>query len=219
MSILNYFRRCRDRADSETDELPGAKRSRSTVSPASVSEGESDHDDAGSSGHYTSVTESSDAHSTNTDSTLSSSSSGSNAKQASKFVSDWLIGRQHWLKYENGQGMFCTLCQKYDKSPFSRGTWNTTPCTRIRLQSIISHERAAAHIDCIKLECEKASTKNIHSAINPVIPAKGIEQAFISLYFLAKQRIPHTTNYEPLLDLLGILGKVKNPNSKECSVH
>ena len=101
--------------------------------------------------------------------------------------------------------MFCTLCQKYDKSPFSRGTWNTT-CTRIRLQSIISHERAAAHIDCIKLECEKTSTTNIQSAINPVIPAKGIEQAFISLYFLAKQRIPHTTNYEPLLDLLGILG-------------
>ena len=24
--------------------------------------------------------------------------------------------------------------------------------------------------------------------------------------FLAKQRIPHTTNFEPLLDLLGLLG-------------
>jgi hypothetical protein len=42
--------------------------------------------------------------------------------------------------------------------------------------------------------------------LNPKIPAKGIEQAFLSLYFLAKQRIAHTTNFEPLLDLLALLG-------------
>ena len=33
-----------------------------------------------------------------------------------------------------------------------------------------------------------------------------MEQAFSCLYFLAKQRIPHTTNFEPLLDFLGSLG-------------
>ncbi len=47
---------------------------------------------------------------------------------------------------------------------------------------------------------------DIGSALNPTIPAKGIEQAFISLYFLAKRRIAHTTNFEPLLDLLALLG-------------
>ena len=50
------------------------------------------------------------------------------------------------------------------------------------------------------------TTRTIQSAINPCIPAKGMEQTFTSLYFLAKQRIPHTSNFEPLLDLLGLLG-------------
>ena len=77
-------------------------------------------------------------------------------------------------------------------------------CTRLRQQSIIAHEACAAHKDALKLESEKLTS--IHNALNPKIPAKGIEQAFISLYFLAKQRIPHTTNSEPLFDLLGLLG-------------
>ena len=102
--------------------------------------------------------------------------------------------------------MLSTLCQKYNKSPFTRDTWNKTLCTRLRLQSISAHEHSAAHKDSMKLESETLTTRPIESAINPRIPAKGIEQAFISLYFLAKQRIPHTTNYEPLLDLLGLLG-------------
>ena len=33
-----------------------------------------------------------------------------------------------------------------------------------------------------------------------------MEQAFSCLYFLCKRIIPHTTNYEPLLDLAGFLG-------------
>ena len=42
--------------------------------------------------------------------------------------------------------------------------------------------------------------------MNLTISAIGIAQAFLSLYFLAKQRIAHTTNFEPLLDLLSLLG-------------
>ena len=48
---------------------------------------------------------------------------------------------------------------------------------------------------------------NIVQALQlPEAPARGMEQAFSCLYFLAKQRIPHTSNFEPLLDLLTILG-------------
>ena len=47
---------------------------------------------------------------------------------------------------------------------------------------------------------------SIASAVNPPVPSQGMEQAFSCLYFLCKQRIPHTTNYEPLLDLAGLLG-------------
>ena len=47
---------------------------------------------------------------------------------------------------------------------------------------------------------------SIASAVNPPVPSQGMEQAFSCLYFLCKQRIQHTTNYEPLLDLAGLLG-------------
>lgn len=113
-------------------------------------------------------------------------------------------GRQHWLKYIPGQGMICTLCQKHNKSPGTHTTWNTTPCNRLRLQRITAHERCASHKYMCKLETEKKTT--IQSGINPQIPTKPIEQAFTCLYFLAKQRIAHTTNFEPLLNLMGLLG-------------
>ena len=134
------------------------------------------------------------------------SSNRSKRKQASKFCTDWSKGRQHWLKYVAGQGMFCTLCQKHNKTKrhVSHSTWTVTPCTRLRLQSITAHEKCASHKNACKLEAEKKNT--IQSSVNPRIPAKPIEQAFTSLYFLAKQRIAHTTNFEPLLDLMGLLG-------------
>ena len=102
--------------------------------------------------------------------------------------------------------MFCLLCQKYNKRPYDRDVWNKTGCTRIRLQSIVRHERSAAHQDCLKQESESASTVNIASAINPSIPLNAIQQTFACLYFLVKQKVAHTTNFEPLLDLLEYLG-------------
>ena len=128
------------------------------------------------------------------------------SRQASKFSTDWLIGREHWLKYLPGQGMICALCQKHNKNPFSHGSWTKTPCTRLRLQSITAHEVSVSHKESLKLECENLTT--LQSAMNPAVPAKGIEGAFTCLYFLAKQRIAHTTKFEPLLDLLllGVFG-------------
>ena len=102
--------------------------------------------------------------------------------------------------------MLCRLCRKYNKRPFNRDTWNTHPCNRLRLQSIISREQCAAHRDSVKLEAESSVYANIASAFNPPIPSRVIEQAFSCLYFLTRQRIAHTTNYEPLLDLVGLLG-------------
>jgi len=108
--------------------------------------------------------------------------------------------------YKKGQGMFCSLCKKYNKRPFNRDTWNDKPCQRLRLQSIVGHESSAAHKDAVKLELAALAAVNILGALNPPVPAIGMEQAFSCLYFLAKRRIAHTTNYEPLLDLMGLLG-------------
>lgn len=148
----------------------------------------------------------SEAHTTSTDHSKSSCSSGSNSKQAATFSKRWLKGREHWLRYVEGQGMFCLLCTKFKKSSFNCTFWTSTPCSRLRLQSITTHENSSAHKDAVKLELASQETRDIVSAINPPIPRKGIYQAFSCLYFLAKQRIAHTTNYEPLLDLLQTLG-------------
>ena len=107
--------------------------------------------------------------------------------------------------------MFCKLCRKYDKHSYGHDVWNKTPCTRLRLQSITSHENSSAHTDAVRLELSVQSSQNIVSDMNPVVPKNGIEKAFACLYFLAKQRIAHTTNFEPLLDLLELHGlKVKS---------
>lgn len=91
-------------------------------------------------------------------------------------------------------------------------------CARNKISSLIlvvlGIQPHALGLDCkalqytkvVKLESEKLTIRKIQSVLNPKIPAKDIKQAFPSLYFLAKQRIPHTTNFESMLDLLGLLG-------------
>ena len=67
------------------------------------------------------------------------------------------------------------------------------------MQSILNHEK-------VQLIKESVSTVSIAGAINLSIPSDGIHQAFACLYFLVKQKIAHTTNFEPLLDFLEFLG-------------
>ncbi|KAJ8023492.1 hypothetical protein HOLleu_35949 [Holothuria leucospilota] len=48
--------------------------------------------------------------------------------------------------------------------------------------------------------------QDIREASNPAVSLSAMEKAFASLYFLVQRRIAHTTNFEPLLDLLSFLG-------------
>ena len=160
-------------------------------------------------------------HSTVTTATdTSTTETSSSSKQAANFSKKWLKGREHWLEYIKGQGMFCKLCKKYNQHSFGHDIWNKTPCRRLRLQSITSHENSSVHKESVRLELGLRS-QNIADITNPVVPKKGIEQAFASLYFLAKQRIPHTTNFEPLLEFLEVLGlHVKTYTScTECNLY
>ena len=136
------------------------------------------------------------------------SHSSNSGKQSKTFHSSWRHGRP-WLKYvADVQGMFCSLCQKYNKLPYNRDYWNKSPCRRIRLSSITKHEESAAHVECVKREASSTLNPrtNIAAAMNPPVPQVGMQQGFTCLYFLAKQRIAQTTNYEPLLNLAGLLG-------------
>ena len=114
--------------------------------------------------------------------------------------------------------VFCRLCKKHDKRLFNCSIWNTKPCKRIRLQSITAHEQCAAHRDSVSLEALLSAHGSIAGAVHPPVPSQGMEQAFSCLYFLCKQRIPHTTNYEPLLDLAGLLDH-HHVCFQHCNVH
>ena len=118
-AIMSIRQFCKPREHERIENLesgPCSKRPRLDDSSGSSSENES------SSGLASTAPESS-----STD-----SSTKSKRKQASKFCTEWMKGRQHWLKYIPGQGMICTLCQKHNKSPGTHTTWNTTPCNRLR---------------------------------------------------------------------------------------
>ncbi len=190
MSLFNYFPRQCDNVD-----VPPSKR-RKDLSPV-----RNETPDDG-----TTPRQPSPSRDIESQSASSTSRAPVSSKQSRQFNADWLVGRQEWLKYVHGQGMSCLLCRKYNKRPFNNDIWNSQPCARLRLQSITTHENSAAHVDSVKLEAMAKSTPNVVEALNPPVPARGMEQAFLCLYFLTKQRIAHTTNYGPLLDLAGILG-------------
>ena len=129
------------------------------------------------------------------------------AKHATVFKSTWRYdnGRKRdWLSHVDGEGMYCKLCQTYDKRPFNRDVWNKALCTRIRLRSVVAHKKTEAHRNSVKLD----HAENIQDAVSvvPVVSATYMEQAFACLYFLCQADIPHTTNFEPLLDLSAYLG-------------
>ncbi|XP_071949126.1 zinc finger protein 862-like [Antedon mediterranea] len=128
-------------------------------------------------------------------------------KQSTHFRNEWLNGRKSWLFYKPSEiGMYCFLCQKHNMRPYDRDTWNITPCKRLRLGSIKEHETSSAHQTAMNLELVVETTHNIAEVIQPEVNNSAITSAFKCLYFLAKRRIPHITNFEPLLDLLTQLG-------------
>ena len=195
MSLFKYFSTDRE------DRAPSAKQPRVDREDGD-SHGESTTEDVSFDGDQT-VTEL--ALCAVTTPSARSDTDCDSSKQSTTFRADWLVGRS-WLRYDHDRkGMLCVLCQKYEKRPLNRNVWTTGPCKRIRLASITRHEESAAHRHSLK--CERTAARpSLSSTITPALPAKGMEQAFACLYFMAKQRIPHTTNYEPLLDLVGFLG-------------
>ena len=189
MSVLKH---CLKRRQEQEDSVEPAKRMKRAVSePGTTANVETECE--------------SETTTASTDNSSTSTSRISTSKQAASFSKRWLKGREQWLQYVEGRGMFCVLCRKYKKTSFGHDIWSTTPCSRLRLQSITTHENSSAHKDSVKLELNCQQSQDI-TMVSPPIPRKGIYRAFSCLYFLAKQRIPHTTNYEPLLNLLETLG-------------
>ena len=117
-----------------------------------------------------------------------------------------------WLEYKVTDGMFCTLCTKWIKVP-CRGTptWTSEPCNLLRLESVVRHSETQMHRSEAKeeLDYQLASIDGgIATAFENVWEAEesAVKAALARVYFMAKEEIPHTTKYEPMVKLLSYLG-------------
>ena len=175
MSLLKYFpvvNKREGQEDCSQREGPPVKRTKLTTDQAECASEEQDSDSL--------------EHDQPTDGTSTDASTTSilHSKQAATFSKRWLKGRDHWLQYVKEQGMFCKLCQKYNKQSYGHDIWSNTPCTRLRLQSITTHETSTAHKDSLRLELARSQSQSVVSTLNPPVPKKGNYQAFCCLYFL-----------------------------------
>ena len=76
----------------------------------------------------------------------------------------------------------------------------------LRLESIKSHETCIAHKDTVRQLALAAQCETIAGIVQPEVCLSSMAKTFACLYFLCKNRIARTTNFEPLLDLVGFLG-------------
>ena len=116
-----------------------------------------------------------------------------------------------WLEYKADDGMYCILCTKWNKVP-RRGTptWTNEPCV-LRLELVVRHSETQIHRSATEeeLNYQLASIDGgIAAAFENVWEAEecAMKVALACIYFMAKEEIPHTTKYEPVMKLLSYLG-------------
>ena len=105
--------------------------------------------------------------------------------------------------------MYCLDCQQCKKqNTFNRGVWTVKPCIRVRESSVKDHEKCNKHKDSHLIIYTRKVCSNVAEAlVNPKkINQDATVQTFHCLYYLCKQEIAHTTNFEPLLNLVKLLG-------------
>lgn len=109
-------------------------------------------------------------------------------------------------------GMLCKLCIKHkSKSTLIKKPWTEVPCVSLFEKSLRRHANSGAHRDAVKIEAEERQSlatggieRRFENAIS--MDRMAITGAAKCLYWLAKNDVPHTTKYEPLLDLMKLMG-------------
>ena len=109
--------------------------------------------------------------------------------------------------------MYCKLCHKFNTRNRQNQSvvWNKEPCVTIRKDMLSRHEGSVMHREALEQEraCKMVRARGgIKEALDKQVTLQ--RQALIAamkcLYWLCKQEIAHTTNYEPLLSLVKNLG-------------
>lgn len=100
------------------------------------------------------------------------------------------------------------MCIKHNKRPpkviIGKATWVDIPCITITRKSLGLHQKGETHHEAMKSERDLvANTKKIVESVAELtsVNKQARIAAFRSLYWLAKREIPHTSNYEPLMEL------------------
>lgn len=130
----------------------------------------------------------------------------------SGFDRAWL--RKHpWLLFDREKkAMFCKLCTKYDKLPRNgTGKWVTSGATSFRHDKLMLHERSRSHRDAKRARVEESraqATGGIRAALEEAASheRRAVIGALKCMYYLAKNELPHTTNFSGLISLAISLG-------------
>ena len=114
------------------------------------------------------------------------------------------------MLFKPDEGMYCTLCQKHNKST-KRMVFITTPCVLYRKDKLHEHKKSRGHADAVIAESHAVAAKSsggIRTAIDRQISLKNqaIIGAMKCLYWLAKEETAHHTKFKSLLDLGKSLG-------------
>ncbi len=139
-------------------------------------------------------------------------SSASSHQRKSGFDPSWK--KQHpWVVYNREEhAMYCQLCIAYKKLPKNgSGKWVTVGTTTFRQEKLAKHECTVMHRDaesCKHQEVQSHVSGGIRAALEVGVTRqrKAVIGALKCLYFLAKNELPHTTNFSSLLDLAISLG-------------
>ena len=133
-------------------------------------------------------------------------------KHKTGYLSSWET-EYTWVYYCEGEGMYCKLCHNFSTRNRQNQSvvWNKEPCVTIRKDMLSRHEGSVMHREALEQEraCKMVRARGgIKEALDKQVTLQ--RQALIAamkcLYWLCKQEIAHTTNYEPLLSLVKNLG-------------
>ena len=103
--------------------------------------------------------------------------------------------------------MFCALCEEFNKIPRNgSGVWVTKGCKSFRYDKIMAHEQYASHNEAERDGAAKLASESsggIRVALQEAISQerRAVIGALKYIYFLTKNKLPHTTTFSELLDL------------------
>ena len=165
-------------------------------------------------------TESSDYEYPNTSSTAEDESTESDRPSASKKVcrrynSKWEQDFP-WLEFNKDlQGAFCKVCKKWarESKQRSRGVWTTDPFSNWRkaTEKMRTHERGAMHKTASRVAIESEMSDRQGSVVQQLSQIANeerirnrrcIQSLIRCTHFLVRHHIPHTTNYDSLIQLV-----------------